>query len=77
MVKEKPTAPVNWKNLAVGIFLALATNVVFLSNMFAVGKFKLSAGELCFIKGAIQTLIFGLVYLTLLLKPVLWRASSK
>jgi hypothetical protein len=51
---------VKWKMLLLGITLVLVVNLIFISNMFAVGKFGLGSGELCFVKGIIQTLLFGL-----------------
>jgi hypothetical protein len=48
-----------WKMLLLGITLAFVANLIFVSNMFAVGKFGLGSGELCFIKGIIQTIVFG------------------
>jgi hypothetical protein len=54
---------VKWKMLLLGMTLAFVVNVIFISNLFAVGKFKLRSGELCFVKGIIQTIVFGMAAL--------------
>jgi hypothetical protein len=51
---------VKWKMLLLGMTLAFIANLIYISNMFAVGKFDLRSGELCFVKGIIQTLVFGI-----------------
>jgi hypothetical protein len=51
---------VKWKMLLLGMTLAFIVNLIYISNMFAVGKFDLGSGELCFVKGIIQTLMFGI-----------------
>jgi len=51
---------VKWKMLLLGMTLAFVVNLIYISNMFAVGKFGLGSGELCFVKGIIQTIVFGM-----------------
>jgi hypothetical protein len=54
---------VKWKMLLLGMSLAFVVNLIYISNMFAVGKFELGSGELCFVKGIIQTIVFGIAAL--------------
>ncbi len=58
--QKTKNSKVKWKMLLLGMTLAFAANLIFISNMFAVGKFGLGSGELCFVKGIIQTIVFGM-----------------
>jgi len=58
--QKTKNSEVKWKMLLLGMTLAFVANLFFISNMFAVGKFELGSGELCFVKGIIQTIVFGL-----------------
>ena len=41
---------INFKSMGVGIGLTIITNLVFTTNVFIVGSFKMAASELCFVK---------------------------
>ena len=61
--KRVKESKVTWKMLLLGMSLAFVVNLIYISNMFAVGKFELGSGELCFVKGIIQTIVFGMAAL--------------
>lgn len=64
LITEQTKEPeVKLKMLLLGMSLAFVVNLIYISNMFAVGKMELRSGELCFVKGIIQTIIFGLAAL--------------
>jgi hypothetical protein len=63
IIKRTKESEVKWKKLLLGMSLAFVVNLIYISNMFAVGKMSLRSGELCFVKGIIQTIVFGLAAL--------------
>ena len=46
------------KDLILGMVLAFITNVILVSNSFAVQGYNLMPGEICLIKGVIQIILF-------------------
>ena len=73
IIKEAKESEVKWKMLLLGMSLAFVVNLIYISNMFAVGKMGLRSGELCFVKGIIQSIVFGIAALPCLFPSILHK----
>ena len=49
-----------FKNLILGVGLAVLINCIYVSSSFTVGKAKLLSSEICLVKAFLQVLVFSL-----------------